>query len=196
MKNQHDYVNEHFKELDCALETIESTEFDNCTFSGCNFSEAQFIQCKFHECHFINCNLSLITVSKCVFFDTLFEACKAIGINWTNATWPNIKLACPLQFTQCILNDSSFLGLSLREMKMIECKAHDVDFREADFTQADFSHTDFTHSLFNKTILTEANFAEAINYDINIFQNEVKRAKFSLPEAMCLLQHLDIELLN
>lgn len=137
-----------------------------------------------------------MSVSKCSFFDTLFEACKAIGIHWTNAAWPNIKLVCPLQFNQCILNDSSFLGLSLREMKMVECKAHDVDFRDADFTQADFSHTDFTHSLFSKTILTEANFAEAINYDINIFQNEVKRAKFTLPEAMNLLQHLDIELLE
>jgi fluoroquinolone resistance protein len=196
VKNHHEYLNEHFSEINYSEKSIEATEFDNCTFTGCHFSSTQFIQCKFHECHFLNCNLSLMTVSKCSFFDTLFEGCKAIGINWTTANWPNIKLTCPLQFNQCIVNDSSFIGLSLREMKMVECKAHDVDFREADFTQADFSHTDFTHSLFSKTLLTEANFAEAINYDINIFQNNVKRAKFTLPEAMNLLQHLDIELLE
>jgi len=196
MKNHHHYLSQLFKDIDWSEKAIEATEFDNCTFIGCNFSNTQFLKCKFHECHFINCNLSLIKVAKCSFFDTLFEECKAIGINWTNAAWPNIKLNCPLRFTKCILNDSSFLGLSLQEMSMVECKAHDVDFRDADFTQADFSHTDFTHSLFSKTILKEANFSEAINYDINIFQNDVKRAKFTLPEAMSLLQHLDIELLD
>lgn len=196
MKNHHSYLNQHFKEIDWSEKTVEVTEFDNCTFTNCNFSHTRFSQCKFHECHFIHCNLSLITVTKSSFFETVFEESKAIGINWTTAAWPNIKLGSPLRFNKCILNDSSFLNLSLREMIMIECKAHDVDFREADFTQADFSHTDFTNSLFSKTILREANFAEAINYNINIFQNDVKRAKFTLPEAMSLLQHLDIELLD
>lgn len=196
MKSHHHYLNQYFKDIDWSEKTIDFTEFDNCTFSGCNFSHTNFRQCKFHECHFIRCNLSLIKVAKCSFFETLFEESKAIGINWTSAAWPNIKLGSPLRFQKCILNDSSFLSLSLREMIMTECKAHDVDFREADLTQADFSYTDFTNSLFNKTLLTEVNFAEAINYNINIFQNEVKRAKFTLPEAMSLLQHLDIELLN
>lgn len=194
MKKPLSYLSQHFKDLDWSEKNVDSTEFDNCTFSGCNFSHASFTQCKFHECHFIRCNLSLLKVAKCSFFDTFFEETKAIGINWTHAAWPNIKLVSPLRFNKCILNDSSFLGLSLAEMIMTECKAHDVDFRDADFTEADFSHTEFTNSLFNKTILKEANFAEAINYNINIFQNDVKRAKFTLPEAMSLLQHLDIEL--
>lgn len=88
------------------------------------------------------------------------------------------------------------MSLSLREMSMIDCKAHDVDFRDADLTQADFSQSDFTNSLFNQTLLAEANFTDAINYNINVFENNVKRAKFSLPEAMSLLQYLDIELVD
>ena len=79
---------------------------------------------------------------------------------------------------------------------MIECCAHEVDFREADCTKADFSFTDFQNSLFNKTNLTQANFTEAINYNINIFFNQLKKAKFSLPEAQNLLRSLEIELVE
>jgi uncharacterized protein YjbI with pentapeptide repeats len=77
---------------------------------------------------------------------------------------------------------------------MSECKAHDVDFREADCTQANFTFTDFYHSLFNKTILKEADFSDSSNYSINVFFNDIKKAKFTLPEAVNLLQSLEIEL--
>ncbi|MBS0287549.1 MAG: pentapeptide repeat-containing protein [Proteobacteria bacterium] len=190
------YLSQHFVDLQLTQQKIVKKEFDNCTFMGSNFSETEFIQCKFNECHFINCNLSLIKVNKCMFFDTLFEESKLIGVNWTKATWPNIKLTCPIRFLKCIINDSSFMSLSIREISIVECKAHDVDFRDADCYEADFSHTDLLNSLFNNTNLSYANFAEAINYQINIYHNEIKGAKFNLPEAANLLRSLDIELLD
>jgi uncharacterized protein YjbI with pentapeptide repeats len=190
------YVSQRFTDLQLTQQKIKQKEFDNCLFKGCNFSETEFSQCKFNECHFINCNLSLIKVDKCMFFDTLFEESKVIGINWTRATWPSLKLTCPIRFIKCIINDASFMGLSIREIAIIECKAHDVDFRDADCYQADFSHTDLLNSLFNKSNLSYANFAEAFNYQIDIFHNEIKGAKFTLPEAANLLRSLDIELLD
>ncbi len=188
------FVQEHFKELNLSNEKISTKEFDDCTFIGCNFSEATFYRCKFTECTFKNCNLSMVKVKSSAFFDVVFEESKVIGVNWTEAAWPTIKLSCPLKFYQCILNDSSFMGLSIREIIMIECKAHDIDLREADCTEADFGHTDFTNGLFNKTQLNKANFREATNYNINIFSNELKQAKFTLPEATNLLRSLDIEI--
>jgi uncharacterized protein YjbI with pentapeptide repeats len=130
------------------------------------------------------------------FFDIVFEECKVIGINWTTAAWSRLKLSSPLKFNKCILNDSTFSGLYLSEIQMIECKAHDVDFREADCSQANFSYTDFHNSLFNHTNLTQANFCEAINYQINIYNNQIKQAKFTLPEAINLLTGLDIEIVE
>lgn len=88
------------------------------------------------------------------------------------------------------------MGLYLREIIMTECKAHEVDFREANCMEGNFSHTDFTGSLFNHTNLHKADFSEASNYDINVLLNEVKKAKFSLPEAVNLLKGFDIELLD
>lgn len=195
-KNKASFLNQPFKEMVLHNHEIFEKEFDNCEFSNCDFHESIFQKCKFYECKFIRCNLSVIKVKNCSFFDTLFEDCKTIGIDWTLAAWPRIKLSSPIKFDKCILNDSSFMGLSLREIIMTDCKAHEVDFRDADCTQGDFTATDFHNSLFNHTNLTNANFAEAVNYNIHVLFNEIKQAKFTLPEAANLLRSLDIELLD
>lgn len=192
--DQRVYLNQTFDTEDFNQQVITEKEFDNCTFKNCNFTEAQLKKCKLIECTFSLCNLSNLHVNQSSFNDVFFEECKMVGINWTKAHWPIIKLSCPLRFNKCILNDSTFLGLSLREMLMTECKAHDVDFREADCFEANFSYTDFTHSLFNKTNLKKADFSESLNYQINVFENDVKGAKFSLPEAVNLLRGLEIEI--
>jgi fluoroquinolone resistance protein len=194
--HQHIYIDKHFIDVDLTNTTLLSKQFEDCYFTDCNFSNTKFTNCKFYQCKFHNCNLSLLDVSSCTFFDTTFEACKAIGINWTKAAWPNIKLSSPIHFTRCTLNDSSFFGLSLKEIIITECTAHEVDFREAYCSAADFSHTDFAGSLFNNTNLTKANFIEALNYRINPTFNKIKKAKFSLPEAISLLKSLDIELVD
>lgn len=193
---KHTYLNEHFKDLDLAGKEIILKEFENCSFLGCNFSETIFNKCKFYECTFTRCNLSIAKVKSCSFFATVFDESKVIGINWTTATWSNLKLSSPISFNKCILNDSSFVGLCLKEIAIVECKAHEVDFREADCEKANLTFTDFTNSLFNKTNLSQADFTEATNYQINLFFNEIKKAKFSLPEATNLLRCLDIEIVD
>lgn len=194
--NKKSYLNASFKEINFCNQKIEKVEFDNCTFIGCNFSDSEFIKCKFLDCTFKECNLSLIKVNQSKFFDVLFEDSKLVGINWTMAAWPSINLSNTLKFHRCNINDSSFLDLFLKEIVILESKAHDVDFRGADCSQADFSYTAFNGSLFVNTNLTEANFEGAENYSINVFTNVIKKAKFSLPEAINLLQSLDIELLE
>lgn len=194
--NQPSYIDMNFKDINFSQRKIDSKEFDNCTFNGCNFEETAFYKCKFYECIFINCNLSMIKVEKSTFFDTTFESSKAMGINWTNADWPRIKLSSPINFYKCALHYSSFFGLFIREIAIVECNATEVDFREADCTNANFSYTDFTMSLFSKTNLTKADFSEATNYYIDIFLNVITNAKFSIPEAMNLLRCLDIELID
>ena len=72
----------------------------------------------------------------------------------------------------------------------------DVDFAEADLTGANLTHTDFQESRFFKTNLTQADFSHAVRYSIAVHLNTVKKAKFSLPEAMSLLYALDILLVD
>ena len=191
-----EYLSHNFNNLCLVSEDISAKKFDSCTFKDCVFNEVAFIDSKFVDCTFVRCNLSLAKIDNCKFLDVIFDECKLTGIDWTRVSWPQIALCSPVKFYQCILNDSTFFGLSLEELVIEQCKAYDVDFRDGNFTDANFSYTDFSNSLFNKTDLTGVNFSEAINYNIDIYFNDIKRAKFSRHEAVRLLNGLDIELVD
>lgn len=190
-----EHLSQHFNELDFSAKELSRKEFEDCEFSECNFSNTVFKNCKFIDCTFNKCNLSNMKVPYSRFSNIDFNECKIIGVDWTRATWSGLALAAPLKFKQCLLNDSSFFGLSLTEIIIEACKAHDVDFREGDFSDSNFTYTDFTNSLFHNTTLSAADFAEATDYDINIYHNVIKGAKFSAQEAVRLLHGLEIDLI-
>ncbi|MGI9274419.1 MAG: pentapeptide repeat-containing protein [Endozoicomonas sp.] len=191
-----EYLSKTFAGLDLSGQRLVSKEFDGCTFIDCDFSEAVFEKCRFIDCQFEKCNLSLVRLNYSKFIDVIFKSSKLIGVDWTKAAWANILPSSPVGFSKCIINDSSFFGLELREIAMEECKAHDVDFREGDFRDGVFDYTDFAGSLFSNTNLSSASFAEAANYDIDVNLNTVREAKFTRLEAVRLLNSLGIELLD
>jgi fluoroquinolone resistance protein len=183
-----------FRDLDLEGLELASCEFQECRFVGLHLKESEFRACRFVECAFEQCDLSLIRVPQSTFSACRFEDSKIIGVNWTEARWPEQRLWAPVGFERCTLNHSTFLGLVLKTMRVIDCTAHDVDFREADLTEACFRGTDLSGSLFVNTNLTRADLASARNYRIDPRGNTLKGARFSLPEAVSLLDGLDIEL--
>jgi uncharacterized protein YjbI with pentapeptide repeats len=193
---QVEYEEQTFLNLCLNQNEIRSKRFYECDFIDCDLSEAIFSNCRFIECKFAECNLSLVKLKNSSFVNTYFENSKVIGVNWLEASWPTVELFCPIEFFRCDLSHSTFFGLSLREIRLTECLAKDVDFREADLTEADLTHTDFTGSLFMETNLTRADFSDAINYHIDVGFNKVKAARFTLPEAVSLLRSLDIEIVD
>lgn len=193
-KNEH--WSENFKNLEAANKVFAAIEFDSCTFEDCNFSGATFQRCTFVECEFIRCNLSMAKLEYSKFSEVFFRDSKLVGINWNKVTWPGFILDAPIQFYNCILNDSSFYGLTLQHLVIEACKAHDVDFREGDFSHSNFTYTELVGSLFINTNLSGADFSEATDYDIDISQNSLKKAKFSRFEATRLLEYLEIELVD
>jgi uncharacterized protein YjbI with pentapeptide repeats len=189
-----EYDDMSFDDVDFVGATLDGIRFRDCSFRRCNFSEATLARCRFSECDFQDCNLSLVILTGSGFDGASFADCKMVGINWTKAHWPRIRTAKALAFKRCVLNDSSFFGLDLRDFALVECRAFDVDFTDANAEDADFSDTDLRDSVFARTRLVAANFTGAQNYRIDIFNNDIKRARFSLPEAVALLDSLDIEL--
>lgn len=188
------YNDERFESLNIRAREIHSSEFINCDFHRCTFIESSFRDCQFVTCHFMNCDLSLIKIDSSSFSGAKFEKSKVMGIDWTRGHWSEVRIRQPLVFLECILDYSIFLGLDLVEVKFIACQAMNVDFREVNLSKADFSNTDLSSSLFVGTRLGEADFRTAYNYKIDVSQNDIKRARFSLPEAMSLLYSLDIDL--
>ena len=185
-----------FRGLQLRATTIAAREFDSCEFAQCDFSAATFSNCKFVDCRFTACNLSLLNVDGSRFRSVEFDACKLVGVNWTKASWPRLILAPPLQFRECVLDESSFFGLQLQDVVLESCKAREVDLREANFSGAKFSFSDLSNALFGRTSLRGADFVEATGYNIDVFDNDIKHARFSRHEAVRLLDSLLIELVD
>lgn len=196
INNNEEYCSEIFSGITEVGKEMNNIEFDDCTFEGCNFSEAIFKKCKFLDCTFTRCNLSVIKVPQSKFTNVVFEDCKVIGVDWTLAFWSSLVFLVSLIFKGCNISDSTFMGLTLDDSLIEDCKAFNVDFRGSSFKKADFSNTDFTNSIFGETNLAGADFTNSINYDIDIFNNIINKAKFSRYEAIRLLYSLDINLID
>jgi len=180
-----------------ALElTLSGSEFEACEFNDCDLSEATFSHCQFLDCTFNRCNLSLMKIPYSHFFEVNFTDCKLVGVDWTRATWPAFHLNAALKFTRSILSDCSFFGLTLNELQLVECKLDEVDFREGDFSNSSMVGSDFSNSLFMRSNLTNVDFTDSINFNIDVLENRISKAKFSRYEALSLLDSLGIELID
>jgi fluoroquinolone resistance protein len=194
--NNVEYYEETFRDLDLSTQEVIGQKYDQCLFVKCKFTEAQFKRCKFYDCEFKSCDLSLIKVGDCEFSNNLIEDSKAMGINWAEMRLHTVMVYCPVEFTRCNINYSTFQGLDLHEIRIVECQAREVNFSETNLSKSNLTHTDFANSVFNKTNLREADLRHAINYYIDVCRNPLKGAKFSFPEAIRLLSALDIQIVD
>ncbi|MCG7547549.1 pentapeptide repeat-containing protein [Pseudoalteromonas sp. Of7M-16] len=191
---EYEYWDTTFEQEDFSGEKIASKTFEGCKFLSCNFSEAVLNRCTFIDCEFTKCNLSMLRIQYSKFTDVIIRDSKAIGIDWTKVAWPRLVFSSPIKFYDCMINDSSFYGLSLQDFVLDSCVARNVDFRDGDFSNAQFSHSDLKGSVFYDTNLSGADFSHATDFDIDIFNNNLKKAKFDRFEAIRLLGCLEIEL--
>ena len=167
---------------------VKEKEFIKCKFTHCDFSNITFGDCEFENCEFENCNLSSLKVKYSRFSDVTFKSCKMIGIVWDEASMP-FSITC----VDSNISYSSFYGMKLKKIEIHKCIAHDVNFSEADMQSSSFMHSDLKDSFFINTNLLKANFENAINYNgIDVSSKIIKKAIFSMPEALILLNNFDI----
>lgn len=181
------YYQERFVKLSYTQESIRSKVFEECEFNNCSFIDCKFEKCRFLNCKFHDCYLSAITPVSCHFIEVEFSKCKVMGVDWAKA-----QRIRELRFYECQINYSNFRLLKLPKIKIVKCEAKEIDFIETDLSGGDFRNTDFEKSLFFKANLTNADFRGATNYSIDIKTNILKRTRFSLPEALSLLDSLDV----
>jgi uncharacterized protein YjbI with pentapeptide repeats len=131
--------------------------------------------------------LSAVSFNNSRLIDVSFKNSKVIGIDWGKA-----DLLRSINFIDSTLNYSSFRMLKLPKIKMENCEAKEVEFIESDLSLGSFQGTDFTKAIFSKTNLNGANFTEAKNYYIDVTNNKVRKAHFSLPEALNLLSSFEV----
>lgn len=188
---QSSYSKQTFQDLVFEKEVISHIEFEDCIFISCKFVQCRFDQCRCMHVEFKKCDLSVADVKTSSFMDVSFEESKVIGINWQETSFAT-SLTTTLRFHKSVVNYSIFGKANWKGLQMIECEAHDVDFSESNLDHANFSGTDLKDATFSHTDLHGADFRKAYNYLINPTTNTIKKALFSLPNAVGLLQPFSI----
>lgn len=195
-ENQPEWYNKTFKNLENCRSYVDAIEFASCQFVRCNFKESTLSSCKFHECTFRNCDFSLSNLKDTRLDQVTFDHCHLLGINWADTSLSAKSFLKPPEFLHSELNYSVFTGCHLESTRFLECSLRFVDFSDSILSAADFHGSDMEECRFQNTDLSNTNFITASHYTINVLENKVKHARFSLPEALTLLSCLEIELVN
>lgn len=182
------FEDEVYEGKDYTTEPLPKGAYEGCTFINCNLSNTDLGNIRFTECTFKGCNLSNARVPKTTLNDVVFKECKILGINFENCD----TYLFSVSFDHCVLNYSSFYKRLLKKTPFVHCTIHEADFTDCDLTQSSFDHCDLTNTKFENTNLEKADFRSAMNYTIDPDLNKIKKAQFSLPAVVGLLQKYDI----
>ena len=185
------HINKRFENIIWEDKHITGRNFDTCTFYKCSLKGCIFEDCYFEKCTFEECDLSLVKFKETSVSAAKVNKSKAIGIVWYEASNP-----LSVAFTDSRISYSSFYGKNCKKAQFINCIADEVDFSNCNLSQSNFAGTDLKNAIFNNTDLTQANFVGALNYRISAAVNKIKKAKFSLPEALSFLYDLDIVIID
>jgi len=172
-----------------ADDSLLSGEFINCLFKSIDFSGKSFRNSKFIECVFQKCNISNVDFVGSVFSDIKFGGSKLVGIDWSSCT--SVR---ELNFSDCKLDFSLFNNLNIPNMIFEKCSLVDVDFSRSNLQNSLFGQSDLLRASFHGSDLRKADFRLAVNYCIDPLFSKLSKAKFSLPEAISLLQVMGVEI--
>lgn len=180
-----------FNQVDFTTEAFEKADYENCHFSNCNFSNTDLSKINFTDCTFTGCNLSMAKLGRTGFKDCIFNDCKLLGLRFEDCH----EFLFSIHFNNCQLNLASFYNRKCKNIRFTNCILHEVDLTEADCTDIVFDNCDMARAIFSNTILEKADLRTSYNYSIDPETNRIRKAKFSLPAVIGLLDkyNLDIE---
>ena len=179
-----------FDKTDFREKHLPKGEYELCKFINCDFSNSDLASIVFIDCIFENCNLSMVGLTKTAFREIKFRNCKLLGLHFGNCN----RSGMALYFENCNLSHSSFYQTILKNTSFINLKLHDVDFTESDLVGSVFENCDLTGAIFEHTNIERSDLRTSFNYSINPEINRIKRAKFSYPGVVGLLDKYDIEI--
>lgn len=187
--DQEEYVEETLEGIDLSGETLDEVRFDGCTLVGWSAADATLRQCAFDDCVFRGCDLSNAKLFDTRLRGVRFERCKLMGVDFGAA----YSIGLEVRFSGCVLSYASFAGMALRELELIECRAHETIFDDADLRDALFTESDLRGARFGGTDLRGADLSEATGYAIDPTLTKVKGTKMSMEGALESARLLGIE---
>ena len=184
-----DYTQDQtFDKTDFTGTPLLKGEYEACIFTACNFLSTDLSNYRFTECEFTSCNLSLTKLSGTNFQNTRFRNCKMLGLHFDTCS----PFGLSFSFEDCQVNHSSFYKTGISKTVFRATQLHETDFTDADLTGVVFDNCDLLRATFDNTVLERADLRTAFNYSIDPERNRLKKARFSLPEVVGLLNKYDI----
>lgn len=180
------YENKIFTPDDFALDS--GAEYASCEFRGVSFFKSKMNGTKFTDCTFSSCNLAVVNFIDAALNDVRFRDCKMTGADFSkcqtflfSVSFANCDLGMAI-FHKNDLKNTTFDACNMRESSFVEVNLHGAVFANCDLEKATFDHAN----------LERADFRSARNYSINPNTNRLKKTIFSMPDAIGLVDHLDI----
>ena len=118
--------------------------------------------------------------------------CKIVGAEFFKCE----KIFFSANFQNCLIQYCNFSDLQMKNSSFAKSKLKECHFTNTVLTGSDFEEVDLAGTIFHNSDLSKCNFSKALNYDIDPVTNNIKKAQFSLPEAVGLLRDFDIILVN
>ena len=165
-------------------------EHEDCQFEACDFSNTDLSGSSFSDCVFDGCQFSMTKLRNTSFRNVIFKNCKMLGLHFEDCN----PFLLSLHVDNSSIKLSSFLKMNLKKMQWTNSALHELDFSEADLSSAIFEGCDLQRSIFAGTNLEKSDLRTSYNYSIDPEQNRLKKAKFSLPGVIGLLDKHDIQI--
>lgn len=176
----------------CEDGIIENTEYSECEFSKCVFANVTLRNAVFSNCVFTDSILRNVTFCESSMLNGTFECCALMGLDWSVLRRHDARLPLLTAIRSCALKYNTFMGMKMDKMDFSDSTLYDCFFQECGLKQTDFRRCDLENTVFQNCNVAKADFRDARKYRINVMNNIITKAKFSLPDAIGLLDGFDI----
>lgn len=173
-------------------EPLEDTEYAECAFSACEFSDVVMHNIKFVNCTFDDCVLRTVSFRECSMLRVELRNCALVGLDWSAVRRHGARLAPLAAMRACTVKYNTFIDMGITKMDFTGSALLDCYFQDCDLRQATLRECDLQNTVFQHCDLSRADFRDARNYAVNVMNNKVAKARFSLPDAIGLLSGFDV----
>ncbi len=167
---------------------LPAGDFEGCRFIHCDLGGADLSGINFTESVFEDCNLSGCKILQTTFNDARFVRCKMLGLHFESAS----QYLFTVRFEYSTLDLCSFYQCKMKKTSFSQCSLQEVDFTETLLTEAVFDGCNLRDAKFENTVLEKADLRTAVNFTINPEINKIRKARFSYPAVLSLLDKYGI----
>ncbi len=191
-KNNYEYNT--FENIILENAYLEDFTFADCDFLNCKISSCSIIRCSFSNCRFYGCTVTSLSAKYSQSRFSQFTDCRLVNIQW-HELLPSGKLSEPIsKINRCLLKYNAFTGINFRKFDFSGSEIISSIFGECHLNESLFKSCRLDGTEFYSCDLRKSDFREASGYNIDIFSNNLKGARFSFPEAVRLLDGLGIKI--